>query len=25
MTERKWRSIRHLGFDGWAAIDALVT
>ena len=24
MTERKWRSIRHLGFDGWAAIDALI-
>lgn len=24
MTERKWRSIRHLGFDGWAAIDGLV-
>ncbi|MDE0878759.1 MAG: thiamine phosphate synthase [Sphingomonas bacterium] len=23
MTARRWRRIRHLGFDGWAAIDAL--
>ena len=23
MTERRWRSIRRLGFDGWAAIDGL--
>ena len=22
MTPRRWRRIRHLGFDGWAAIDA---
>lgn len=22
MSERRWRQIRHLGFDGWAAIDA---
>lgn len=22
MTERRWRVIRHLGFDGWAGIDA---
>jgi len=24
MTARRWRRIRHLGFDGWAAIDALM-
>ncbi len=23
MNARRWRQIRHLGFDGWAAIDAL--
>ena len=23
MTERRWHRIRHLGFDGWAAIDSL--
>jgi len=23
MDERRWRRIRRLGFDGWAAIDAL--
>ena len=25
MTERRWRRIAHLGFDGWAAIDAWLT
>ena len=25
MTARRWRRIRHLGFDGWAAIDAWKT
>ncbi len=24
MTASRWRKIRHLGFDGWAAIDGLV-
>ena len=24
MDARRWRRIRHLGFDGWAAIDSLV-